>query len=87
MDIVEKLRTSDPYGDSSDLLNEAANEIERLRKLDQEAAQVELVICMHSRYFTGEEPYVGWSGLALALSQDYSDLEKYLTYNTGNANL
>lgn len=32
MDIVERLRTIDPYGDSSDALFEAAAEIERLRE-------------------------------------------------------
>lgn len=90
MDIVDRLREGVYDGDYeglNTLLDDAIaeiaalrNEVERLRKLDTEAAQVEKVICMHSRHFTGEAPYIGWPGLALALSQDYIDLENFRRY-------
>ena len=47
-------------------------------RLDREAAiHVEGQIALRSRYFTGEEPYVGWKGLGLALKEDYDDLERF----------
>lgn len=50
-------------------LQEAAEERDRLRKLDREAAtHVESVIVLRTR-FTGESPYVGWKGLGLALTE------------------
>lgn len=50
-------------------------ELEKYKRLDREAAtHVETVICMRSKHFTGEPPYVGWSGLGLALRQDYDRL-------------
>jgi hypothetical protein len=40
-----------------------------LQRLDKEAAEyVEAVICMRTA-FTGDEPYVGWKGLGLALNE------------------
>lgn len=72
--------------DMVELLNkeraEAAAELEKLRvdvarlqKLDEGAAKVEAIICMRSWHFTGKPPYVGWEGLAKALSEDYGALE------------
>lgn len=55
--------------DAWNMMLEAADEIERLRQRDTEAAEyVESVICMRT-HFTGEEPYVGWKGLGLALRE------------------
>lgn len=55
--------------DALSMMLEAADEIERLRQRDTEAAEyVESVICMRT-HFTGEEPYVGWKGLGLALRE------------------
>lgn len=51
------------------MMLEAADEIDRLRQRDTEAAEhVESVICMRT-HFTGEEPYVGWKGLGIALRE------------------
>ena len=51
--------------------------IEVLERLDREAAtHVESLICLRSKRFTGEPPYVGWKGLGLALSQDYDELDR-----------
>lgn len=51
------------------LMRRAAERIERLAKMDREAATcVEGVICMRTG-FTGEPPYVGWKGLGLALTE------------------
>jgi hypothetical protein len=48
----------------------------RWRKLETEAAKyVESVICLRSNRFTGNQPYVGWKGLGLALREDYDELE------------
>jgi hypothetical protein len=56
---------------------EAALEIAKLRSLDSQAATyVESLICMRSHRFTGKPPYVGWSGLGLALSEDYDELDR-----------
>ena len=56
---------------------DAKSEIEKLRKLDREAATyVEAVICMRSMHFTGEPPYIGWKGLGKALNEDYNDRDK-----------
>ena len=47
------------------------------RRLETEAAaHVESVICMRSPHFTGDQPYVGWSGCGLALNEDYDELER-----------
>lgn len=47
------------------------------RRLETEAAKhVESVICMRSHHFTGDQPYVGWKGLGVALNQDYDELER-----------
>lgn len=78
-DIVDRLRAVE--GDTTKYHRnpdgpEAAAEIERLRGLDQEASEVEAVIVMRSRHFTGHEPYVGWEGLALALRKDYDELDR-----------
>lgn len=54
---------------ATDLMRHAAERIERLSKLDREAANyVESVIVMRTR-FTGDPPYVGWKGLGLALTE------------------
>lgn len=51
------------------LLADAADELERAQKRDTEAAtHVESVIAMRTA-FTGNPPYVGWSGLGLALAE------------------
>lgn len=43
--------------------------IEELERLDAEAAEyVESVIVLRT-YFTGEDPYVGWKGIGLALTE------------------
>jgi len=56
-------------------LDGANEKIEQMNAIDREAAEhVESVICMRSAHFTGEDPYVGWKGLGLALTQDYDDL-------------
>lgn len=63
---------------------QAEDEIERLREevakwkiMDASAAtHVESVICTRSAHFTGEEPYVGWKGLGLALKQDYDEIDR-----------
>jgi len=56
-------------------LDGANAKIEQMNAIDREAADcVESVICMRSAHFTGEDPYVGWKGLGLALTQDYDDL-------------
>jgi len=48
----------------------------RWRKLATDAAKyVESVICLRSNRFTGNQPYVGWKGLGLALREDYDELE------------
>lgn len=49
-------------------------EIERLRKLDAGSSEVESLICMRT-HFDGEPPYVGWTGLALALKEHLDRLE------------
>jgi len=44
-------------------------ERDKLRKMDQEAAQyVESVICLRTD-FSGEPPYIGWKGLGIALTE------------------
>lgn len=49
--------------------------VKTLERMDREAAtHVESVICMKSKHFTGEAPYIGWKGLGLALTQDYDAL-------------
>lgn len=76
MDIVEKMRN---YGhlDAADEIERLQNEVSKWKRLDSQAANyVESVICVRSHYFTGEEPYVGWKGLGLALSQDYDEIER-----------
>lgn len=58
-------------------LSSARTEIERLRKLDAEAAtHVESLIVMRT-HFTGEGQHVGWRGLGLALKEhlDAKDAE------------
>lgn len=70
-------------------------EVRKWRDLENEAARyVESVICMKATHFTGEEPYVGWKGLGLALSQDYEDarrmreaLQKIADYEGGPTDL
>lgn len=58
--------------------DEAREEAERFKKLDQEAATyVETVICMRT-HFTGDEPYVGWKGLALALREHLDSMDAKL---------
>jgi hypothetical protein len=65
----------DAYREMGKKLADAEAEIERLRKLDREAATyVETVICMRTK-FTGEPPYVGWKGLGLALTERLDELE------------
>ena len=47
----------------------------RWQDLEKQAAEyVESPICMRSPTFTGEQPYVGWQGLGLALRLDYDML-------------
>ena len=63
-----------------------AARIEKLRKkadsfkrLDREAAtHVESVICLRT-HFTGEQPYVGWKGLGLALNEALDERDQYRT--------
>lgn len=77
-DIVERLRACHGIlaGDPECCCEEAANVIERLRKLDSEASEyVESVICMRT-HFTGEPPYVGWKGLGLALNEVLDDRKR-----------
>lgn len=51
-------------------------ENERLRKLEAEAAShVEAVICARTN-FTGEEPYIGWKGLGLALREALDERDR-----------
>lgn len=58
------------------MMLEAADEIERLRQRDTEAAEyVESVICMRT-HFTGEEPYVGWKGLGIALREALDERDR-----------
>lgn len=48
------------------------------RKQGQETAamkDIELMICMHT-HFTGDPPYVGWPGLALALREHFTGKAK-----------
>lgn len=54
---------------------EAADAIERLERELAEAkgagaAELDLLIASRT-HFTGDEPYVGWKGLALALREDF----------------
>ena len=52
-------------------------EIEHWKSLEREAAAyVESVICMYSPNFTGDDPYVGWKGLGLALKRDYEEMNR-----------
>src|SRR5690606_14481098 len=44
-------------------------EVERYRTLEAEAAQFVEVPIINRTKFTGEEPYVGWRGLGLALNE------------------
>lgn len=68
--------------EAADLLTAQAAEIsakdariQELESLDREAAlHVESIICMRSKHFTGDPPYVGWEGLGIALRQDYDSL-------------
>lgn len=58
-----------PDWNATALMRHAAERIERLAKMDREAAEhVESVICMRTG-FTGDPPYVGWKGLGLALRE------------------
>lgn len=80
-DMLEVLEST--YGESAhSLIVVLAREVmwlraenEMLRKLDQGAAKVEEIICLRSQTFTGEPPYVGWEGLAKALTEDYNELQ------------
>lgn len=57
----------------SDLLSAALERIEALEQLDREAAtHIASIICMRTA-FTGDEPYVGWKGLGLALNEALDD--------------
>lgn len=59
------------------LIREAISTIRKLRRLDQEASEyVESVIALRT-HFTGEEPYVGWKGLGLALTEELDALKAY----------
>lgn len=89
-DLIKRLRVKiDPnrtyYEGHEDLLrNEAANAIEaqqnrirELRKMDFEAAKyVETVICARTG-FSGEDPYTGWKGLGLALTEALDERDLY----------
>ncbi len=60
---------------AADLLTSQAARIAELESIDREAAShVESIICMRSKHFTGESPYVGWKGLGLALTHDYDTI-------------
>jgi len=50
--------------------------VEHFRKLEAEAAShVEAVICARTN-FTGEEPYIGWKGLGLALREALDERDR-----------
>lgn len=69
---IEMRRKPFPISDLIPMLQEAADRIDLLEKLDRDAANnVEATICTSSRHFTGKPPYVGWEGLGTALRQDY----------------
>lgn len=62
--------------DARAALSAAGGEVERLKRLDQEAGTyVESVICMRTG-FTGEPPYVGWKGLGLALNEALDERDR-----------
>jgi len=64
------------------------SEVGKWMDLEREAAQcVESVICMRTG-FTGEEPYVGWKGLGIALREHLDKQEQQLSEaNAKNAEL
>lgn len=67
--LVNRLRAYSGDRYVTELLEEAAKRIERLERLDREAANhVESTICMRTN-FTGDPPYVGWKGLGIAINE------------------
>lgn len=74
---AEMRRKPFPINDLVPLLQEAADRIDELERIDMESANhVEAVICLRSSRFTGEPPYVGWQGLGKALTEDYDELKQ-----------
>lgn len=63
------------FADMDAAITEAEETIARLQKLDAEAAKVETIICLRT-HFTGDTPYVGWGGLALALTETLDRLTR-----------
>lgn len=68
LDLVERIRNG--YDETVAMLT-------TYRTLDREAAtHVELPIVMRTE-FTGEDPYVGWEGLGLALNEALDERDQY----------
>ncbi len=66
---AENKRLFDRAEKAESALEAAQARIAQLKQMDREAATyVESVICMRT-HFTGDEPYVGWKGLGLALDE------------------
>lgn len=62
--------------EAANALEAQRHKIAALKKLDSEAVEhVEMVIAMRTG-FTGDEPYVGWKGLGLALSEALDERDR-----------
>ena len=48
--------------------------LEKTERALEEVQTLEVIIAMRTR-FTGNSPYVGWAGLALALNERLDELE------------